>query len=100
MEVDKKMGIDVYEQIPVMKSEKFLLREIEDGDAEDLLKVYSDKDAVPLFNSDNCVNGFYYTQPGVYEHHFKNQHIGTPQRIRSHSQCKGLWERNLFTGPI
>ena len=36
MEVDKKMGIDVYEQIPVMESEKFLLREIEDGDAEDL----------------------------------------------------------------
>ena len=61
MEVDKKMGIDVYEQIPVMESEKFLLREIEDGDAEDLLKVYSDKDAVPLFNSDNCVNGIYYT---------------------------------------
>ena len=55
------MGIDVYEQIPVMESEKFLLREIEDGDAEDLLKVYSDKDAVPLFNSDNCVNGFYYS---------------------------------------
>lgn len=61
MEVDTKMGIDVYEQIPVMESEKFLLREIEDGDAEDLLKVYSDKDAVLLFNSDNCVNGFYYT---------------------------------------
>ena len=61
MEVDEKMGIDVYEQIPVMESEMFLLREIEDGDAEDLLKVYSDKDAVPLFNSDNCVNGFYYT---------------------------------------
>lgn len=55
------MSIDVYEQIPVMESEKFLLREIEDRDAEDLLKVYSDKDAVPLFNSDNCVNGFYYT---------------------------------------
>ena len=36
------MGIDVYEQIPVMESKKFLLREIEDGDAEDLLKVYSD----------------------------------------------------------
>ena len=38
MEVDKKMGIDVYEQIPVMESEKFLLREIKDGDAEDLLR--------------------------------------------------------------
>lgn len=54
------MSIDVYEQIPVMESDKFLLREIEDADAENLLKVYSDKDAVPLFNSDNCVDNFYY----------------------------------------
>lgn len=54
------MSIDVYEQIPVMESDKFLLREIEDADAEYLLKVYSDKDAVPLFNSDNCVNDFHY----------------------------------------
>lgn len=54
------MSIDVYEEIPVMESDKFLLREIEDTDAEDLLKVYSDKAAVPLFNSDNCVNNFYY----------------------------------------
>lgn len=60
MEVDRIMGIDVYEQIPVMESEKFLLREIEDTDVEDLLKVYSDKAAVSLFNSDNCVNSFYY----------------------------------------
>lgn len=29
------MSIDVYEQIPVMESEKFLLREITDSDAED-----------------------------------------------------------------
>lgn len=54
------MSIDVYEQIPVMESDKFLLREIEDADAEYLLKVYSDKDAVPLFNSDNSVNDFHY----------------------------------------
>ena len=33
------MSIDVYEQIPVMESDKFLLREIEAADAEDLLKV-------------------------------------------------------------
>mgnify|MGYP001129717774 CR=1 FL=1 len=62
------MSIDVYEQIPVMDSEKFLLREIEDGDAEDLFKVYSDKDAVPLFNSDNCVNGFCYTSIKEMKH--------------------------------
>lgn len=55
------MKMDVYDRIPVMESEKFLLREIkEDMDAEDLLKVYSDEAAVPLFNSDNCVNGFHY----------------------------------------
>ena len=39
MEVDRNMSIDVYEQIPVMESDKFLLREIEAADAEDLLKV-------------------------------------------------------------
>ena len=54
------MSIDVYEQIPVMESDKFLLREIEAADSEDLLKVHSDKDVVPLFNSDNCVNNFYF----------------------------------------
>ena len=68
MEVVRIMSIDVYEQIPVMDSEKFLLREIEDGDAEDLFKVYSDKDAVPLFNSDNCVNGFCYTSIKEMKH--------------------------------
>ena len=61
MEVERIMSIDVYEQIPVMESDAFFLREIKDTDAMDLLKVYSDKAAVPLFNCDNCVNGFYYT---------------------------------------
>lgn len=61
MEVDRIMKIDVYEQVPVLEGDKFLLREIiEDMDVEDLLKVYSDKAAVPLFNCDNCVNDFYY----------------------------------------
>ena len=55
------MSIDVYEQIPVMESGKFLLREIKDADAEDLLKVYSDVNAVPIFNSDNCTGDFYVT---------------------------------------
>ena len=55
------MSIDVYEQIPVMESDKFLLREIEDADAQDLLKVYSDVNAVPIFNSDNCTGDFYVT---------------------------------------
>ncbi len=57
----RMMKIDVYEQIPTMEGAQFLLREIDEArDAEDLLKVYSDEAAVPLFNSDNCVNGFHY----------------------------------------
>ncbi len=61
MEVKGIMKIDVYDKIPVLESKDFLLREIDEvKDVEDLLKVYSDKTAVPLFNSDNCVNDFYY----------------------------------------
>ena len=46
---------DIYEVIPTLESESFLLREIDlDRDLNDLLKVYSDEKAVPLFNSDNC----------------------------------------------
>ena len=59
MEVVWIMSIDVYEQIPVMESDKFLLREIKDSDVKDLLKVYSDVKSVPIFNSDNCVGDFY-----------------------------------------
>ena len=53
--------IDVYEFCPELENEKFVLRLIENNDCDDLLKVYSDKNAVPFFNGDNC-NGddFYY----------------------------------------
>lgn len=52
---------DVYEHCPEFENDKFLLRLISAEDTDDLLKVYSDTDAVPFFNSDNC-NGddFYY----------------------------------------
>lgn len=51
----------VYKTNPVLENEKFLLRLTENKDCDDLLKVYSDKNALPFFNSDNC-NGdnFYY----------------------------------------
>lgn len=54
--------MNVYENCPVVESERFLLRLVTEQDCEDLLKVYSDVAAVPLFNSDNC-NGddFHYT---------------------------------------
>ena len=53
--------MDIYRTCPALESEKFLFRLLQDEDCGDLLKVYSDKNALPFFNSDNC-NGdnFYY----------------------------------------
>ena len=53
--------MDIYSACPVLESEKFIVRLLRDEDAADLLTVYSDKNALPFFNSDNC-NGdnFYY----------------------------------------
>lgn len=52
----------VYDMCPVLRSTNFTLRLVEKTDAPALLRVYSDEQAVPLFNSDNC-NGddFHYT---------------------------------------
>lgn len=53
--------MDIYKNCPVLESDQFLMRFVEYDDTADLLKVYSDKKAVPYFNGDNC-NGdrFYY----------------------------------------
>ncbi|MFT4106980.1 MAG: N-acetyltransferase [Lacrimispora sp.] len=53
--------IDVYEKCPVLENSYFLFRLVEENDAKDLIEVYSDKNSLPFFNSDNC-NGdnFYY----------------------------------------
>lgn len=51
---------NVYEEIPVLENERWLLRGIEDGDAAALLAVYSDRKAQPFFNSDNCNDKFCY----------------------------------------
>ena len=48
-----------YEKCPVFENEKYLLRYIEAGDAPDLLLVYSDEKAWPIFNSDNCTGDFH-----------------------------------------
>ena len=52
---------DVYQDFPVFEDNNYMLRALVKEDAADLLKVYSDKAAVPFFNSDNC-NGdhFFY----------------------------------------
>ena len=51
---------DVYENCPAFENDKFLLRFSQLDDAEDLVSVYSDKNALPFFNSDNC-HGCAYT---------------------------------------
>jgi len=45
---------DVYQNCPVFESESYIIRLMRPDDAEDLLAVYSDKLALPFFNSDNC----------------------------------------------
>lgn len=54
------MKIDVYETCPILENENHLIRMIEIKDAEALLKVYSDKLALPFFNSDNCHGSNFY----------------------------------------
>ena len=53
--------MNIYEACPVLESENFLFRQVKEEDCDDLLKVYSDKYALPFFNSDNCDgDNFYY----------------------------------------
>ena len=51
----------VYVSCPEFENKRFKLRFISIEDCDDLLKVYSDKKALSLFNSDNCGgDDFYY----------------------------------------
>lgn len=59
---------NVYEKCPKFENEQFLLRFVEETDALDLLEVYSDKNALPFFNSDNCHgDNFYYPTEEITE---------------------------------
>lgn len=63
---------NVYEICPQFENEKYLLRLVNEDDCRDLLKVYSDKKAVPFFNSDNCGgDDFYYTTESRMEEAIK-----------------------------
>lgn len=56
-----KISMTIYENCPMYQNEKYLLRMVKLEDCDDLLEVYSDEAAVPLFNSDNCHgDDFYY----------------------------------------
>ena len=53
--------MNIYEICPVLESDRFLIRKVEREDCGDLLRVYSDRNALPFFNSDNCDgDNFYY----------------------------------------
>lgn len=51
---------DVYKDCPQFENERYKIRFISEKDCSDLLKVYSDKRAVPLFNNDNCGGDDFY----------------------------------------
>ncbi len=53
-------NINPYEKCPIYETKSFILRLVEKTDALDLLKCYSDVEAVKLMNSDNCINNFHY----------------------------------------
>ena len=54
--------MNIYKECPSFESDRYLLRPVQDDDAEALLHVYSDEKAVPFFNSDNCHgDDFHYT---------------------------------------
>ena len=53
---------DIYNICPVMENERYRLGLVSSEDCADLLKIYSDRKAVQLFNSDNCHgDDFHYT---------------------------------------
>ena len=53
--------MNIYENCPVLEDSQYLLRLVKTDDVNDLLEVYSDKNALPFFNSDNCDgDDFYY----------------------------------------
>ena len=55
--------MDIYEICPQLESANYLLRQTCLKDCDDLLKVYSDPAAWPIFNSDNCTGDFHITKP-------------------------------------
>lgn len=53
--------MNIYEACPVLENDRFIIRLFQNEDRDDLLRVYSDKYALPFFNSDNCDgDNFYY----------------------------------------
>ena len=58
--------MDVYEKCPVLENDNFIVRLLEENDVDDLFTVYSDKLALPFFNSDNCNGSNFYCEKKDY----------------------------------
>lgn len=56
--LDKKQN--PYEKCPIYETNSFILRLVQESDAEDLLECYSDCISTKFFNSDNCTSNFIY----------------------------------------
>lgn len=54
--------MNIYKTCPQLESERYLLRQTCLEDCADLLKVYSDPAAWPIFNTDNCTSDFRMTK--------------------------------------
>ena len=53
--------MSIYEKCSIIEDDNYLFRLFNHNDLDDLLKIYSDKKALPYFNSDNCDgDNFYY----------------------------------------
>ena len=74
---------DVYEICPIIQNDLITLRQTTFKDAKELFKCYSDINAAPLFNSDNC-NGdtFFYSTieqllktMELWDYSYKNRHF-------------------------
>ncbi len=52
--------MDIYKECPTLENGNYKIRLIEVNDSDDLLCIYSDKQALPFFNSDNCNGSNFY----------------------------------------
>lgn len=53
---------DIYKICPTLENNSFRIRLVEEKDALDLFETYSDKNALPFFNSDNCNGSNFYCE--------------------------------------
>lgn len=52
--------MNIYHHLPTLQTPSYFIRPVADQDLNDLLEVYSDKNALPFFNSDNCDGDIFY----------------------------------------